>query len=329
MSRATGLAVLFGFLVTSPVFAQQWAQKMFAETEHNFGQIPRGAKAEYEFVLTNNYVDDVHIVRVSSNCSCTTPRIKKNWLKTYEKGAIIAHFNTKSFLGKKGATITVHIDKPYPARVQLHVSGYIRSDVVFEPGSVQFGSVDQGQSADQKVSISYAGRGNWKILDVKSDSPYLSGEVVETGRNRGRKRYELVVHLDKDAPIGYLHDRLRLITNDGQTRQIPVLVEGVVLPEVTVSPASLFLGVVQPGQKVTKQLVIRGNKPFRILSIDCDDESFQFEMPGDEVAKPLYVVPVTFVAGADAGRLNKTIRIQTDLDEASPELAAYAVVSTP
>ena len=79
-------------------------------------------------------------------------------LKTYEKGAIVAHFNTDSFLGQRGATLTVTIDQPFYAEVQLHVRGYIRSDVVVEPGSVQFGSIDQGTAAEQTVAVNYAGR---------------------------------------------------------------------------------------------------------------------------------------------------------------------------
>ena len=51
-------------------------------------------------------------------------------LKTYEKGAIIAHFNTDTFSGQRGATLTVTIDKPFYAQVQLHVSGFIRTDVI-------------------------------------------------------------------------------------------------------------------------------------------------------------------------------------------------------
>ena len=50
-------------------------------------------------------------------------------MKTYEKGAIVATFNTNSFHGQRGATLTVIIDKPFYAEVQLHVRGYIRSDV--------------------------------------------------------------------------------------------------------------------------------------------------------------------------------------------------------
>ena len=87
------------------------------------------------------------------------------------------------------------------------------------------------------------------------------------------------------------------------------------------------MGVVQPGQKVTKQLVVKGKKPFRILAISCDDKSFKFDTSKEESPKALHMVPVTFSAGADAGKVVKTIRIKTDQGDMTPELAAYAVVA--
>jgi hypothetical protein len=329
MYRKAGSILLLVVLTGCPAFAQDWARKMFKETEHDFGYVARGAKAEYEFPLSNIYLEDVHIAGVRSSCGCTTPRIKQEWLKTYEKGAIIASFNTPLFLGRKGATVTVTFDKPFYAEVQLHVTGYIRGDVVFRPGSAQLGSVDQGTPADTKVAVGYAGRSDWQILEVKSANPHLSGKVVETARGGGRVSYELLVHLDANAPAGYVQDHLMLITSDRGSAQVPVPVEGYVAPPITVSPASLFMGVVPPGKQVTKQLVVRGSRPFRILSITCDDASFTFKTSEDGLPKALHVIPVTFAAGASTGKVVRTIRIETDLGETAPQLAAYAVVSRP
>ena len=65
--------------------------------------------------------------------------------------------------------------------------------------------------------------------------------------------YELDVQLAKDAPCGYIKDYVMLSTNDPQMEHIPVAVEGQVLSEVNASPASLFLGVMQPGEKTTRR----------------------------------------------------------------------------
>lgn len=300
---------------------------MFETTDHDFGSVARAAKEEFEFALTNIYVEDVHISGVRSSCGCTSVRVDEPLVKTYGKSAIIASFNTKSFQGQRGATLTVTFDKPFYAEVQLHVRGYIRSDVVLHPGSVQMGTVDQGQPARQKVSVSYAGRSDWQILEVKSANPHLAGEVVETRRRGGQVGYELTAYLDGEAPAGYLRDHLVLVTNDRRIKEIPVPVEGVVQTGIVVSPTSLFMGVVQPGQKVTKQLVVRSKEPFRIISVDCDDDSFEFDTSAEQEPKALHVIPVTFAAGTEPGKVTRMIRIQTDLGETPPELSAYAVVA--
>jgi len=327
MVRKTVLSLLLTVLCGSPLVAEGWAEKMFDSTRHDFGSVARDAKAEFRFVLTNIYVEDVHFAGVRSSCRCTSVRIEKPLLTTYEKGAIVAHLNTDRFLGRKGATITVTIDKPLPATVQLHVTGYIRSDVVFEPGSVQFGAVDHGTPAEKTVTVTCAGRPDWQILDVASPNPHFSVQVEETKRRGGQVAYDLLVRLDEHAPPGSLKDCLILATNDRNSPQIPLTVEGVVHSEIIVAPTCLFMGVVERGKRVTKQLVVRSKRPFRILSITCEGACFEFDAPVDEGPKPLYLIPVTFVAGEKPGKVLDTIRIETDLGEATPELSAYAVVA--
>src|SRR3972149_6317108 len=179
MNRKTGLLFVLIVSAASSLTAQEWARKMFQESEHNFGTCARNAMAEYEFVFENLYLEDVHVVGVRTSCGCTTPRVENPTLKTYEKGAIVAHFNTDRFLGQRGATLTVTIDKPFYAEVQLHVRGYIRSDVVVEPGSVKLGTGDQGRAVEQKVVVNSTGRSKWKILDVRRANPHLKDQAVE------------------------------------------------------------------------------------------------------------------------------------------------------
>jgi hypothetical protein len=327
MLRKVGFGMLVVLLVGSPCFGQEWARKMFKISQHDFGSVASGAKAEYEFEFENLYLEDIHVSFAYASCGCTSVKVLNPTIKTYEKGKILAHFNTDTFRGQRGATLTVVIDQPFYAEVQLHVKGYIRGDVVVNPGSVQLGSLDQGTSVDKVVAVSYAGRNNWQIVDVKSSNPNITAKVVETGRNYGQVSYNVQVHLDKNVSAGYLSDQLVLVTNDAAASQIPVLVEGLVQAGVTVSPTALFMGVVQPGEKVTKQLVVKSKKPFRILGITCDDPSFQFDTSKADAAKELHLIPVTFSAGADAGKVVKTIKIKTDQGEMTPELVASAVVA--
>jgi len=307
------------------VSAQEWATKMFKTTSHDFGSVARGAKAEFSFEFENLYEENLHVASVRSSCGCTTPTITKRDLKTFEKSQIVANYNTRSFLGQKGATVTVVFDKPYYAEVQLSIEGYIRSDVVFEPGEVNFGEVDQFTVAEQKLTVTYAGRSDWKIKDVRSANEHFEVDLSETARSGGRVSYEMRVRLTGSAPSGYFQDQLEIITDDAKLHSIPVRVRGSVVSPLTVSPASLILGNLEPGQTVKKQLIIRGTRPFRILGIKCEDGCFMFEPPSDE-SKQLQFVPVTFTANA-AGAVSQRIMIQTDLASgASASCMATATV---
>jgi hypothetical protein len=293
------------------VNAKEWAQKMFKATRHDFGHVAHGSKASFSFEVTNPYEEDVHIADVRTSCGCTTPTITKNTLKSWEKGAILATLNTQSFSGQRSATITVVIDKPYYAEVQLLVTVNIHSDVEFTPGAVSFGNVDQGTSAEKEVMVTYYGRNTWQVRDVQSANQNLEVELGDPIRQPDRVSYRMVVRLKDSTPPGYLSDSLTLVTNDSRLPSVAVAIEGQVVSPLTVSPASLFVGVLKPGQTVTKQLVVRAKKPFKITSIDGDSDALSFKTPAE--SKPVHLVPVTFTAGKEAGEFEQRIEIATDL----------------
>lgn len=294
--------------------AQQWAQKMFPTTSHNFGTVARGAKAEFAFEFENLFKEDIHIASVRSSCGCTTPSVTKNTLKTYETAAVVAKFNTTSFLGHRSATITVVIDKPYYAEVQLRVAGFIRSDVVFEPGVINLGQLEQGVGGEAEVKVTYAGRNNWTITDIRSANPNFEVELSDPVRSRGQVVYVMKVHLKPDAPAGYINDQLTLVSDDARNATIPLQVEGRVMSLLDVSPAALLIGTLDPGQQVTKQLVVKSKQKFKVTEVKCEDEDcFRFKLPSSDQAKTLHLIPVTFTAGDEPGQFSTKICIETDL----------------
>ncbi len=247
------------------------------------------AKVEYPFQFYNPYKEPVHVAAVSSSCGCTTPEVVKSDLATYERSEILAKFNTRSFTGNHAATLTVTIDRPYFATVQLNVWGDIRGDIEvksadagIDNGLVEFGTVDQGESRERKMTVIRYGRSDWQIVDVRSVNSSYEVEVVDGPSSAGRVAYDLIVRLKKDSPPGYIHDPLILVTNDTQVPQIPIEVEGNIKAELNVSPQVLAMGTVEAGQQVTKPLIVTGHKPFKVVAVHCDDDSFTFKIPSVE-----------------------------------------------
>ncbi|MEM8945019.1 MAG: DUF1573 domain-containing protein [Planctomycetota bacterium] len=308
-SLAVGMV---GASFSPPASAQEWADKMFDKREHDFGTVARGAETVHRFEVTNLYKQPMKITGVTSSCGCTTPSVENGTFGTYEKAYIVAKFNTHSHVGRKGATLTVRFAPPYAAEVQLRVHGNIRGDVVFQPGAVQFGTVDQGVIKEQLISVNYAGRSNWQIVDVTNDNDHFEVELEEKSRFGGRVNYGLLVRLKDNLPAGYVKDQITVVTNDGltDTQRIPLIVEGRVVPEISVTPEALVLGEVAAGKSVTKKLIVRGKKPFKILDVDCGDDCFTFKT--DNESKPLHFVELTFNPGPQSGSVKVPVRITTD-----------------
>lgn len=310
--------------------AEAWVAKMFQEKEHDFGTVARGADAVHRFEVKNVYKEDVHLRSVRSSCGCTSPSLENKDLKTGDVGYVVAKFNTRTFTGMHGATLTVEAewnDNGVRRRgeTQLRVHGNIRGDLVFKPGAVNFEQVDQGNTTEQTVRVTYAGRSDWKITDVRGTSRSFEVELTELQRNSGRVVYELLVRLKDTAPAGYFNDPVILVTNDEQNPRIPLYATGRVIPEISVAPEPLVLGDVPRGEQVSKNVLVRGKKPFRIMAVECDEGCFQFKT--DEEAKERHVVEVVFDANRDPGKVKETIHFATDLGKSyRARLTAYATV---
>jgi len=308
--------------------AQEWAVKMFDRTSHDFGSVARGAKVDHTFTIENIYEEPAHIASIRSSCGCATTKLSRNRLTTWQKAELTTSVDTRNFLGRKDATLTVIFDEPFPAEVQLQLYCYIRSDVVVQPGSVQFGSVRRGESLERDLTISYAGRNDWRIERVLCTNEHVDITLDELARHRGQVTYALQVKLKPDAPVGYLKDTLTLVTNDDNPKaaRVPIEVEGVVTSAVTVRPSPLMLGVLQPGATVTRQVVVHGNTAFRVLEIESDDS--RITAAGNGEAKKVHVIPVSFTAGNELGQISSALRIVTDApgaDRLSVEVQAMVV----
>jgi hypothetical protein len=328
------------WLSQSPAIAQdgsppKWASQLFGDNLiHDFGTVARGAAAEHHFVLENIFLEDVEIGSVTSSCGCTKLSTTKKLVKTYETAEIVADLDTQRFIGFKESTINVALtfrppDRgrgPVSATLQLQIRAFIRGDVVFQPGEVQFGSLPPGQTAEKRVALSYAGRNNWQITEAASPVSYLAVAFKETGRaydpgsRATQVTYDVSVKLNDAAPAGYFQEQIALKTNDPdpQKARVPLVVQGYIVPTLSVNPTILMLGEVKPGESAAKNLVVRGGKPFHIVRVAGPDDQFRFTS-GPE-AKELQVIGVQFTAGSKPGKIAGKIRITTDLGGATVDV---------
>ena len=126
----------------------------------------------------------------------------------------------------------------------------------------------------------------------------------------------MLATLKADAAAGSLRDELILVTNDAnpQTARVPVPVEAIIQPAIAVHPSPLWMGSVAPGESVARQLIVHGNKPFRVVRVESSDKRFRCQAP--EGVAAMHRLPVTFAAAADepVGQPGAKIHIVTDAE---------------
>jgi hypothetical protein len=291
----------------SPAFAQdsRWAERMFSELNHDFGVVARGSDVKYRLKITNNVQQPVHIASVTTSCGCTAAKPEKESLAIGEATYVEITMNTVKFEGHKPSSVTVTFDRPARAEVRIPIESYIRRDVVLTPGGAQFGSVEKGKTVERTIDIAYAGRSDWKIQDAISKNPHIQARVAETQRFGGNVKYVLRVTLQDGAPLGAFREQIMLVTNDSGAPRIPVLIEGQVEAEYSVTPELVSFGTLAPGERKTINIVVRGKKPFKIERIESESSSGLFETRLPKDTRPVHVLPLTLIAPEQPGTVEE------------------------
>jgi hypothetical protein len=316
-------------LTAAPAWAQTpaqplpWAQKLlFGVTSHDFGTVPHGAQLKHRFKMKNLYAVPLNITELRATCGCLIPTPSTRSLKPHEEGFIDIIMDARKFKGSKLVRLIVGFGSPagdFASTASINVTANARTDVVFNPGQVDFGVVAQGQSVVSAIDVEYAGNLEWRILEIvkNADAPFTV-EPRETYRRTSgvfnktnTVGYQIAVTLKPTAPPGPFRQELILKTNDTVSPVLTVTVEGNVQAALSVVPPVVTLGTVKTGSATTQRVLVRGNRPFRIVGIDGGGTAVTATLPAGAANSHF----LTLQCRPDqAGEWRKQLTIRTDLD---------------
>lgn len=325
------LALIFGACCAASASAQElnWAEKMFDQRSIDFGVVARGSDAVARVKITNLYKQPVHIADVRTTCGCSAGRPTKTTLESLEDGFVEVTMDTRKFTRRKDSNLIVTFDAPLHQEVRIPITAYIRTDVVFDPGSVNFGSVEHGKEVTRTIKLLYAGRNEWQVKEIRSRSESIIAKAVETARGNGRVDYDIVVTLAPTAPPGALREQLTLITDDQNSPQVPLLVEANIEADFVVTPAITSLGVLKPGEAKEFKVVIKGKQPFQIEKIECESDRGLFKVRLPQNAAQIHVLPMTITAPEKAGNLSEEFTITINGQPTPVTFKAIGKISDP
>jgi hypothetical protein len=313
------LGILGG--VAGTAHAADWADGFFAERAHNFGSVPRGSKVKHNFVLTNRLAEPITILSLRPSCGCTSGRTASSIVHPGKTAIIEAQMDTRNFVGVKSTVLFVNLvtASGHEAEVRLGVTSNILSDIVLNPGSIDFGTVSRGQTPSQTLTVDRIEAPDWRFERMVSASRVIDAQLVETARQGGSVSYALTVSLKPDAPAGVVRDEIRLIGNDPQMPSVPVAVTAMIRGELTASPSVLSLGEVNSSAGAQGRFIVRATKPFTIKNVEGAGDGFSIA-PTEPSAKPLHMLTVSYKPdeSTSRGMIQRTFRVHTDLPGEAP-----------
>ena len=110
-----------------------------------------------------------------------------------------------------------------------------------------------------------------------------------------------------------MREVLYLKTNDPTSPTLPVLVTGEVQAVLSVSPAKLNVGSVAVGTAVTRKVILRGGKAFRVLGVDGTGNGVTLD---SELGAAASVQTLSFKCQPDqAGDFKRDLKIKTDIQD--------------
>jgi len=320
------LALLTLVLVDSGIRAEvNWAEKLITKggLTHDFGSVPRGAQLYYQYEITNLYAVPLEIsTRVG--CNCVTVTTSRKVLQPHEKGCLDVFMDARRFVGAKSVNIFFSVEhnpdntdpNQYSSTATLQVTANSRQDVVLNPGQISFGVVPAGQaSSPQALDVEYAGAMDWRVIEVVKHTAPLDVGYREIYRRPGQVGYRVTVTLKPEALPGPFKYELMLKTNDPTSPLVPVLVEATIQSSLTAVPSKVNAGHLKVGESVTKLVMVKGSKPFRVTSVEGLGEGLAAELPGK--ASEVQVVKLK-CQPTKAGDIRREVLIKTDVNQAAP-----------
>ncbi|MVN78724.1 DUF1573 domain-containing protein [Hymenobacter sp. HMF4947] len=141
----------------------------FESTDHDFGKVPEGTMATYEFKFKNTGNQPIVIASAQASCGCTTPEWTKAPVMPGKSGVIKAVYNSAGRPGVFAKTVTVMSNATDSNKI-LSLKGTVLTKeelratltpaqlaasprLVLERSSYDFGRIEVGQQSIARIGV--------------------------------------------------------------------------------------------------------------------------------------------------------------------------------
>jgi len=283
-----------------------------AEPAFDFGSVKQGKIVEHEFIISNKGDNLLKIRQVRSSCGCTVGQVKPRTIPPGSTGTLTVKFNTKGRRAKQSKAVYVLSNDPKQPTFTCRITGQILGpDMVFEPASLNFQNVAQGEIHKQSVIFKAGITEKIQIRELSCSLAFLSASMV-AAEKKGEVRIE--VQCLASAPRGIFTGELRVLTDNKRHPEYRMPVSGRVVGDLIFNPMRLEVGRLDPARSHAWTVYVNttASREVNLLKVVSVKGNLSLKL---KVLKPgkNYRIRVSPIAPREPGRkLHDTIRIHSD-----------------
>ena len=303
------ILLILGVLATAGSVQAGQAERFFSERVKDFGTVPYGPTLVHHFRITNTTANTVYITGARVSCGCVSTSLQTNSLRPGESTNLTAYMDTKRFIGHKEVIVYVNFSNPHE-EVTLSVRANRNDNFSKSAEFLNMGQSRKGADGAGSIQVTMRNDPYFEIRDAASSTDYVQPTFKLVRRERSEVVYEISATLKPGLDVGVWTTDVVFNTTSPSLRtvRIPVLVE--VVAPITATPSVVQFPMIKVGDKKELSVVVKGDKPFKILDVKGGDDLITAVAEGTE-AKQAHVVRLVFQPNM-AGDLSKTITVVTD-----------------
>jgi len=306
---ARHILLFLGVLAAASPLRAGEAEKFFSERVKDFGTVPFGPTLVHYFKITNTTSQTVQIASARVSCGCVAASIPTNVLKAGESTFLTATMDTKRFIGPKEVIVYVNFSNPYE-EVTLSVRANRNDSFSKTAEAISLGRVRKGTEGTASIQVTMRNDPNFEIRGASSGTDFVQAGYKLVRREGTDVVYEVSASMKSGLDVGgWTTDVMFTTTNPSlPTVRIPVFVD--VIAPITATPAVVQFPAVKVGETKELSVIVKGDKPFKIVDVKGADESVEAVADGKE-AKQAHILRLVFKPN-EAGEHAKTITVVTD-----------------
>jgi hypothetical protein len=303
------ILLVFGVLAAAGSVRAGEAEKFFSERVKDFGTVPYGPTLVHNFRITNTTAHPVSITGARVSCGCVSTSLQSNTLRPGESTYLIAHMDTKRFIGPKEVIVYVNFSNPYE-EVTLSVRANRNDNFSKSAEVLNMGQARKGAEGAGAIQVTMRNDPYFEIRDAASSTDYVKPAFKLVRRDRSEVVYEVSARLLSGLDTGTWTTDVLFNTSSPSlpSVRIPIVVE--VVAPITATPSVVQFPVLKVGDRKEMSVVVKGDKPFKILDVKGGDDLITAKAEGTE-ARQAHVLRLVFEPHK-AGDLSKTITVLTD-----------------